>query len=93
MTFSECQREENMELYQEILMHTLREQQIEVTFPNLKLDAKEIVDSVCYRALGMIKEVLADDTLDDAACFERIERIVCIMEHIGSHGGNRHDFV
>ena len=81
-----------MELYKEILIHALSEQRMEVTFPDLQLDAKELVDSVCYRALRKIKEVVSDDTLDDAECFERIEMILTILERIGSNGGFRHDF-
>jgi len=39
-----------------------------------------------------IKAVLEDDSLDDKDCFERIERIVCLFEEIGSDCGARHDF-
>ena len=39
-----------MELYTEILKQILSNTEIQVTFPNLHLDAKEIVDSVSYQA-------------------------------------------
>ena len=81
-----------MELYQEILLHAIANEKIEITIPSLKMDAKEIVEGACYRALLQIKEILDHDELDDAACFEKIEQIVCLFEEIGSNGGCRHDF-
>ena len=54
--------------------------------------AKEIVEMKCYEALQKIKAVIEDDSLGDAECFEKIERIVCSLEAIGSNGGSRHDF-
>lgn len=80
-----------MDLYKEILIHTLSEQRVEVRFPDLTLDAKQLVDSVCYRALRKIKEVVEDDTLEDKECFERIEMILQVLEQIGSRCGGRHD--
>ena len=44
------------------------------------------------RALWKIREVLADDTLDDPSCFQRIEAIVKLMEELDIYCGNRHDF-
>lgn len=46
----------------------------------------------CCRALEEIRTVLDDDSLDDPACFRRIERIVEIYESLGPGGGSRHDF-
>ena len=31
-------------------------------------------------------------TLDDPACFARIEALVSVLEHLGSDGGARHGF-
>lgn len=81
-----------MDLYKEILLQAIANEKIELTIPSLNLEAKEIVESACYRALLQIREILDDDRLDDAACFEKIERIVCVFEEIGSNGGSRHDF-
>lgn len=81
-----------MELYSEILAHYLSTQNAQVLFPQLALSAKEIVQMQCYQTLKKIKEIIEDDTLDDAVCFERIEQIVCALEEIGSGGGIRHDF-
>ena len=45
-----------------------------------------------YQTLLRIQEIVHDETLDDAECFQRIEEIVCAYEAIGSGGGSRHDF-
>ncbi len=81
-----------MELYKEILAKVLAQSPMQITFPNLHIDANQVVELQCYLALCRIKDVLADDTLDDKECFSKIEEIVCIFESIGSNGGYRHDF-
>lgn len=81
-----------MELYQEILVHALQKKTIQVTFPDLELNAKELEKMECYRALKLIKEILDDDMLDDRDCFDYIERIIRVFETLGCKDGNRHDF-
>ena len=81
-----------MELYIEILAHYLSKKNAHIIFPNLQLNAKEIVEIQCYQALQQIKSIIEDDSLEDDACFARIEEIVCTLEEIGSNGGVRHDF-
>ena len=81
-----------MELGMGILAHFLAQQKAEITFPDLQLNAKEIVELQCYQTLRKIQEIVRDDTLEDKECFYRIERIVCAFEEIGSDGGVRHDF-
>ncbi len=81
-----------MELYQEILKAILLEEEIQITFPNLSIDPKELVESQCYQALKLIKAVLEDDTLDDDECFSQIEEFVCIFERMGVQIDARHDF-
>ena len=41
---------------------------------------------------GKIKAIIQDDSLEDKECVNKIEKIVCTLEEIGSSGGNRHDF-
>ncbi len=81
-----------MELYKEILINVLKDEDVTISFPNLKMDATEIVRLSCYQALSSIKAILADNSLDDKECFEKIEEIVSLFEAIGSDGGARHDF-
>ena len=77
-----------MELYKELLAKVLAQEEIHITFPNLHVNAKEIVEPQSYRALQEIKAVIEDDSLSDFMC---IEEIVCVLERIGSSGGCRHD--
>ena len=81
-----------MELYKEILAQILSQQNAQIMFPDLHLDAKKIVETECYKALQKIKAVIEDDNLEDESCFRKIEEIVCIFEEMGSSGGGRHDF-
>ncbi len=80
-----------MELYQEMMIHLLAKENIQITFSK-DLLLEEQLSSVCYRALCEIKEILEDTALDDRDCFLKIERIVRVFEDIGSSCGSRHDF-
>ena len=82
-----------MELYREILENILKQQKIEVSFPELTIDAAEIINLECYKALSQIKDVIYDDTLEDRECFQKIEEIICILESHGILGSTRHDFI
>lgn len=79
-----------MELYEELLIHALRNGSVTISFPDLDLNA--LLESQCYQALHRIKSVIEDDSLEDDACFRKIEEIVCTLEDLGSTGGLRHDF-
>lgn len=50
-----------MEIYQEILSRVLSQTEMEVTFPNLKMDVQAIVEMECYEALQRIQEILKDE--------------------------------
>ncbi len=39
-----------------------------------------------------IRGIIRNDALDDADCFEMIEKIVCLLEEKGINCGGRHDF-
>ena len=81
-----------MELYKEILAGVLAHQEVQITFPNLKINLTEIVESESYQALQKIKAVITDDSLSDSECFMKIEEIISIFETLGCNGGTRHDF-
>lgn len=81
-----------MELYKEILVSLLSGENMEVTFPGLKLNVNQILESKCYRALEKVKAIIEDENLDDRECFMKIEAIICELEELGSGGGLRHDF-
>ena len=78
-----------MELFKEILTKLLEKEEITVTFPNLNINAAELVEKQCFQALQKIKAVICNDSLDDFAC---VENIVHILEEMGTDGGARHDF-
>ncbi len=65
---------------------------IQISFSGMDRTIAEVLEGECYQALKKIKAILDDDTLNDPECFHRIEKIVCVLEEIGSNGGSRHDF-
>ena len=81
-----------MQLYQEILTSILAKEKIEITFPNLKTNPTEIIESESYQALQKIKAIINDDSLTDSECFMKIEEIICVFEELGISSGSRHDF-
>lgn len=81
-----------MEMYAEILARYLAQEKAQIIFPDLKLNAQEIVEMECYQALQKIKAAVEDDSLEDEACFRRVEAILSALEELGSVGGVRHDF-
>ena len=56
------------------------------------VDLKELMDSICYRALCRIRNIIRDETLSDPECFRQIEAVISTFEQLGSGGGFRHDF-
>ena len=78
-----------MELYKEILAKTLSQEEIHVSFPNLRLNPAEIIEAQCYQTLQKIQTIIQNDDLSDFAC---VEEIVRLFEELGSGGGSRHDF-
>ena len=52
----------------------------------------KMTESAACRALKQIHDILDDDSLDDRTCFQRIERVVCVLEDLGPGAGKRHDF-
>lgn len=83
-----------MELYEEILLNALQNQKavINISFPDLSINAEKIVESASYGALVGIQKILKNDSLSDQECFRIIEEIVRIFERLGSDCGSRHDF-
>ena len=63
-----------MQLYQEILTSILAKEKIEITFPNLKTNPTEIIESESYQALQKIKAVIMDDSLSVSTLSTRSRR-------------------
>ena len=81
-----------MELFTQLFIKALEGQKVEVTFSGGNFDLKESIESASVAALGRIREILKDVTLEDAECFKKIEAIVCEYEALGLDCGARHDF-
>ena len=78
-----------MDLRKEILLHALAKGEIRVTFPGLKLNAADIIETESCKTLQKIKAIIENDSLDDFMC---IEEILCALDEAGIGSGNRHDF-
>ena len=78
-----------MKLWQAILDNVSKKYNKEII---TGADVELLFEKECYIVLEWIKAILNDETLDDKECFEKIEKIVCLIEEIGSGGGTRHDF-
>ena len=81
-----------MELYKEILAKALENEELHILFPQLQINAAQIVELECYKILQKIKAVIESDGFSDAECFVKIEEIILAFEDAGSGGGARHDF-
>ena len=81
-----------MELYKELLVHLCAKSDTSVLFPQLTLPLEVLVEQQSYQALQEIAAIIADDSLSDSQCFQKIEAIITVLESIGSSGGTRHDF-
>ena len=60
-----------MELYKEILANIISKEEVQVTFSNLNISAKEIIELECYKALNNIKAIIEDDSLEDVDVYKR----------------------
>ncbi len=81
-----------MELYNDILVHALAAEAIRWKLSDFEIDPEKLIEMKCYQAIKEIKAILEEPTPDDAACFWRIEKILCRLEEIGLFCGDRHDF-
>ena len=78
-----------MEILQRMAADMISRGEVKLTLPP---DTVRYLENCCFEILGRIREILADDSLDDPECFQRIEKIVCELESIGVDCGTRHDF-
>lgn len=81
-----------MKLYKEILDRLFSEGEIRITYTDFEGNVAEPVEFESFKALRKIKEIIADDSLDDKECYLKIDEIVRVFEELGSDSGGRHDF-
>jgi len=77
-----------MELYEQIICEAIAKEVI----PSLHINYEALLELKCYQAIKDIHEIISDEKLDDATCFDQIEKIVSILDDLGIGGGGRHDF-
>ena len=78
-----------MQLWQSILLNAIKtgsRKEIKRT------EFEQLFEMECYKLLEKIKKIIEDAELEDKECFERIERLVCLFEAIGTDCKERHDF-
>ena len=63
-----------MELYRDLLVKLLENEEIRIEFPNLSISLSELVEMRCYNALKEIKAIIEDDRYSDKECFMKIEK-------------------
>ena len=80
-----------MELFKELLAELVKENQLEIVFPQIK-DLSLVINNICYNALAEISKIVKNDELSDPNCFEKIEEIILVLEKNGINFGYRHDF-
>ena len=80
-----------MDLYKEILIEMLLNEQTDIKFTNLQVDLENALLSRCYTALNEIKNIIADDSLSDNQSYAKIEAIVNLFNQLGIDSGNRHN--
>ena len=78
-----------MEILHRMAVDLIRRGEVKLT---LSPDTVSYLENRSFEVLGRIREILADDELDDPECFQRIEKIVHELENIGIDCGPRHDF-
>ena len=65
-----------MDLYKEILINLIKDNDIEITFKGIEFDYNKLLEDRCYVALNEIKKVLANDTINNEDCLTKIQHIV-----------------
>lgn len=81
-----------MELYKQILWTALQKEEYQQNLPGIAINAAEIIQLECYKALKKIKEIIEDESLEDPECFIKIEEIVYLFDTMGINDSDRHDF-
>ena len=80
-----------MELIEELFVRFIKSEHFSIELSK-EFNFESIVEKECYKALNEIKEIIQNNDLEDAECFWRIEKIICLLESMGIDCGGRHDF-
>ena len=77
-----------METYKEMLVKLLEGEPMAITFPGLRMDAKDLLKAQSYITILRIQQTINSTTLSDAEC---IKEIVVILRDGGVYCDN-HNF-
>ena len=80
-----------MELIRELFVSFLKSGALEIAISN-NADFESFAERRCCKMLEEIRQIIREETLEDKECFERIEKIVRLLESNGIDCGDRHDF-
>lgn len=92
LVLSKRKEEKILELAAELLAKLLENQAVHISFPELNITPRDLLESASCQALCQIQNILRDGSLSDPECFRQIEEVVRCFETLGSDGGGRHDF-
>ena len=81
-----------MNFTQQLLANIVCQYDVKISFPQLESGLERLTENRCLELLQNIHAILKDDCLNDAECFTKIEKIVCLFEESGVGCGSRHDF-
>lgn len=79
-----------MSLWKKILINSLQNETDNDDFTNDET-LKNLVESQCYQILQSIVLIIDDTNLSDEDCFDKIEKIIQLLEHSDIYT-DRHDF-
>lgn len=81
-----------MDLYKELLIKALKDQEIKVTLSSQSLNLENLVELKSYALLEEIKLIIQNEALNDNECFLKIEEIINLFQRNNIDTGLRHDF-
>jgi hypothetical protein len=81
-----------MELLNEVLAEAFKNKAAEILCSVTDIDVEKLFEKECFQLLLRIRDILDDESLEDKACFYKIEEIVNVFEELGYYNLSRHDF-
>lgn len=64
-----------MDVFTQLFIKALEGQKIEVCLPDTGFNLSEKIESVSLATLRRIREIVMDDTLNDAECFKKLRKL------------------
>lgn len=80
-----------MHFYKEFLAAALEREDAHIVFPQLTINANEIIQNECYKALSQIRDILEEGDTDEDT-LAKIEEVVQIFWNHDVFCGNQYDY-